>query len=154
MKTKVFLDTNVLVDFLLGRGPSYEAVCSIFQAARNGLLEAVVTTQSIIDACYIIRKNDLEGFDRFRNCISKMSGFINIDCIDASELMSAFSRYTGDFEDDAQFAHADSAFCDIVITSDREFAKRCGGGTCIRFMTPLVFMANAKSGMLIFTRNC
>ena len=49
-KQRVFFDTNVLVDVLVGEiRPSHNASLQMFQAARAGLFEAFITTQSMID---------------------------------------------------------------------------------------------------------
>lgn len=63
-KFRAFLDTNVLLDVLCtNRRPSAEASATLFQAIRSGILEGFITTQSIIDAAYILSR--LSGnFDR------------------------------------------------------------------------------------------
>ena len=56
MKVKVALDTNVLMDLLLEGRPEKESAEQSLAAAEAGLIEAQVSTQSIIDAAFTCRK--------------------------------------------------------------------------------------------------
>ena len=144
-KFRAFLDTNVLLDMLCAHGrPSAEASATIFQAIRSGILEGFITTQSIIDAAYIISR--LSGyFDRnaFGECILAMSNYLNINAIHILEIRDAILRGDGDLEDDSQFAHADALGCDAIITSDRAFHRRkTDSGP--QFFTPETFVARLR----------
>lgn len=140
-KYRVFLDTNVLLDTLLGNTrPAYVASTSILQAAKQGLLEVFITTQSIIDASYVCSR--IPGYDdeSFNNAIKELLSFANIDYINVFDLYRVLEARTGDFEDDAQFQHADSLGCDALITSDKAFrsSKR---DTEMLFFSPEEFLA-------------
>ena len=140
-KYRVFLDTNVLLDTLLGNTrPAYVASTSILQAAKQGLLEVFITTQSIIDASYVCSR--IPGYDdeSFNNAIKELLSFANIDHINVFDLYRVLEARTGDFEDDAQFQHADSLGCDALITSDKAFrsSKR---ETEMLFFSPEEFLA-------------
>jgi len=148
MKTKVFLDTNILLDYLTARQPSFVSVCKVLQAAKNGYIEAVLTTQSIMDAYYTASKSDNLNFEAFRTAILKLCSFINVEAIDFFDLQTAMNSYKGDFEDDAQFAKADSTFCDVLLTSDKAFIKRYDGVGSIRLMTAGSFIAMAEAEFL------
>lgn len=125
-KFRAFLDTNVLLDVLCTpKRPSAEASATIFQAVRSGIFEGFITTQSLIDAAYILSR--LSGrFDReaFGQCVLAMTNFLNINAINVFDIRNAILHSDGDLEDDAQFAHADALGCDAVITSDRSFRNR------------------------------
>ena len=144
-KFRAFLDTNVLIDVLCTPGrPSAEASATIFQAIRSGFLEGFITTQSIIDAAYILSR--LSGrFDReaFGRCILAMSDYLNINAIHIFDIRDGILRGDGDLEDDAQFAHADALGCDAIITSDREFRHR-KESSGIPIFTPEAFVARLR----------
>lgn len=125
-KFRAFLDTNVLLDVLCTpKRPSAEASATIFQAIRSGILEGFITTQSIIDAAYIIsRLSDRFDRDAFGGCILAMMNYLNINTIHILEIRDAILRGDGDLEDDSQFAHADALGCDAIITSDKSFRRR------------------------------
>ena len=46
---KVYLDTNILMDLLFSTRPHHEDAEFIFEMAKQRLIEAFVSTQSIID---------------------------------------------------------------------------------------------------------
>lgn len=125
-KYRALLDTNVLVDVLCAASrPSAEASRLIFEAVRSGIFEGFVTTQSILDAAYILSRL-CEPFSRdgFGQSILKMSNYLNIESIHIFDIRDAILRAEGDLEDDSLFAHADALGCDAVITSDRSFRNR------------------------------
>lgn len=126
LKTKVFLDTNILLDVLCGSRPSSEASLRIFQAIRFGLLEGSLTTQSILDASYILSRTAQVPAEVFGKKILSLMQFINIESIHCLELKEALLRHGEDLEDDAQFAHARFEGCDAVISSDRRLRERRG----------------------------
>lgn len=53
---KVFLDTNILVDYLNKREPFFAEAAQTIDVCTSGKVEAVVSTLSIINAAYIMRK--------------------------------------------------------------------------------------------------
>lgn len=141
-KYRAFLDTNVLVDVLCASPrPSAEASRLIFEAVRSGIFEGFITTQSILDAAYILsRLGAPYDRDRFGQSILKMCNYLNVESIHIFDIRDAILRADGDLEDDALFAHADALGCDAVITSDRDFRSR-DAGSGPEFFTPESFVA-------------
>ena len=145
LKTRVFLDTNVLVDVLMDESrPSYACSIGIFQLARQHKLEAFLTTQSIIDASYIASKAPGKRSDFFREKILNLLKYINVEYIDSFDLTDAIKIGGNDFEDDALFAHAESKGVDVLVTSDRKFIAS-HPPTDMLVMTPEEFMAHVKA---------
>ena len=144
-KYRAFLDTNVLVDVLSASPrPSAEASRLIFEAVRSGIFEGFITTQSILDAAYILsRLSTSYDRDRFGQSILKISNYLNVESIHIFDIRDAILRSNGDLEDDALFAHADALGCDAVITSDRSFRSR-GTGSGPEFFTPDSFVARLR----------
>jgi predicted nucleic acid-binding protein len=125
IKQRVFLDTNVLVDVLIGKTrPSHGASLKLFQAARAGMFEAFITTQSIIDAEFISNRSPGSENPNFYNKMLYIMSFVNVTHIDGLSIREALKNPTGDFEDDAQFIQADSEDVDVVVTSDHRFLAR------------------------------
>ena len=84
MKVKVALDTNVLMDLLLEGRPEKESAEQIVAAAEAGLIEAQVSTQSIIDAAFTCRKQGVNR-EAFREAMAGKDFYL-IDCmIDSDE---------------------------------------------------------------------
>ena len=53
---KVFLDTNVLVDYLNKREPFFEDAASIIGICLSGQAKGVLSALSVVNAAYIMRK--------------------------------------------------------------------------------------------------
>ena len=143
-RIKVFLDTNVLIDVLsLTPRPSSAASDVIFQAIRSGQLEGEISTQSIIDASYLLSR--MPGFSKaqFGENVLRLFNYVNIDSISSFDTRSALLHPTADYEDDAHYAFAVSTGCDVVITSDEAFHARArwSGYPDIPFFTPQEFVA-------------
>ena len=121
-KIKVLLDTKVLIDVLCEKDRlSTPASALIFQAIRNGLLEGALTTQSIVDASYILSR--MPGFSAgaFRNAILRITSFVNVESLHYFEVREAILQPGQDFEDDVHYAHAIAEGCDMIIASDAGF---------------------------------
>ena len=133
MKSKVFIDTNVLMDVLLGNRPSSEASGIIFRAIKEGRMEGVITTQSLVDAAYCLEKKGMH----FQDSFLKLFNFLDVETLDTFDLKHACIQGRGDFEDDAQYSKAEEVSCDFFVTNDRKFRQRYGTEEeSIRFYTP------------------
>jgi predicted nucleic acid-binding protein len=139
MKIKVFLDTNILLDILQGGRAQTENSRIIFQAIWDGKIEAVLSTQSMIDASYLVQKAGMQS--AFFNTATQCCKHINIGEIDSFHILSACKNYSGDFEDDAQVALAMDSFCDVFVTSDKKLLSRQAGRPGHQqFLTPEQFV--------------
>lgn len=144
LRTKVFIDTNVLIDVLVGTRPSSTVAKVIFQEVRNGHLEGVITTQSIVDASYITRNEAFSSDESFYRQILNVSNYFNIEKVDYFDIRSACLHPSGDFEDDVQFARAKDGCCDFFITNDRHFLQR-HSSPGIKILTPEAFVVLMQS---------
>lgn len=64
---KLFLDTNVVLDFLLSREEELEEIEQIFNFTKEGLLECFIS-ESVISTCiYFLEKNKQETLPMLRN---------------------------------------------------------------------------------------
>ena len=136
---KALIDTNVLLDhFVANRDPKgYSAL--ILTAARLHRIEAVITSQSILDAAYVAMGTHGVGLDCFKKTMLSIFNYVNISQIDLFEIKDAFLSPDADIEDNAQYAHAVSEACDVIITNDRKFIQRKTPGD-IKMMTPEEFV--------------
>lgn len=123
-KMKVLLDTNILIDILCEYDRlSTPASAVIIQAIRNGKLEGSLTTQSIVDASYILSRMPSFSSGKFRNKILQIMNFVNIEHLHSFDVRDAILQPGQDFEDDVHYAHAITEGCDMIITSDAEFCR-------------------------------
>lgn len=139
---RVFFDTNVILDVLIPSRPSSKYSIVIFEALRQHIISAGVSTQSIVDAAYVSSRagvND-DYFKRFVKELYKISVFEYLDSFDMIKAADSSSR---DFEDEAQFAHASSGEFDALITSDKIMKKHSEVPGFLVF-TPEEFVAKMR----------
>lgn len=135
---RVFVDTNVVVDFLGKREPFFDAAAIIFEMERMGIIDIVVSSLTIVNCVYILSKTFSKEV-----MLRKMNGFcrlLKISPIDKSVIINALSLYPNDFEDAVQFESAISYQPDIIITRDRKGYS----DFAIPVMTPDEFVAECK----------
>jgi predicted nucleic acid-binding protein len=103
--TKVFLDTDIILDFLGDRKPFSHAALSIFLAAYNKQIALYTSANSITTAYYILCK--LTSEKHARELITGLLEHISIIPVRHSTLKSAFTSPFKDVEDAVQY-HAAS----------------------------------------------
>lgn len=112
--TKVFIDTNIMLDVLLGRRKFLLQSSNIIQLADNGLIELYATALSFVNAMYVGRKELGRTVT-----LQKLKDFHDILCtapMDEVELSKALAMDDKDFEDNLQYCSAVSADCDVIVT--------------------------------------
>ena len=135
---KIFFDTNIVLDILDPRRPSGRESTIILNEALSHSLEIVVTTQSIVDCCYIalrtgILKSEVDVL------VSWLSDHVNIRPITVSDIKEALRSGAPDFEDAAQLSCADSEGCDVFLTGDTRLLSY-GTGSSMLMLTPQQFV--------------
>jgi predicted nucleic acid-binding protein len=123
----IFLDTNILLDYLLEREPyckdSYDAIKASLEDRRPLHLSA----SCITDIFYISRRY---GIDIYETCkqINNILTFVDIVDVTKSDILKALSSIKNnentkcnDFEDTLQEQCAENIRADYIITRDEEF---------------------------------
>lgn len=119
---KLFLDTNVVIDFLGERMPFYTAVAKVLTLADQKRINVLISPISISTTYYLLSKyeNSKSALDKIRKfkLLSDMS-LMNDDIIEKA-LHSNFK----DFEDAIQYYSAIESKCDVIITrNERDFKE-------------------------------
>ncbi len=132
---KVFIDTNIIIDVLLGRKPFLFEALNIFQLADDGIIELYASVLSFVNAMYVARKELGKGvaFQKLKEFYT----FITVSPIGNEELVAAFAMEGKDFEDDLQYCSALDAECDVIVTRDLEGFSKDGE---IAVMSPKEFL--------------
>lgn len=118
---KVFLDTNVIIDYFDSKREHYLPAAILFDLAMKGKLELTVCAQSFITAFYVLgksyRKEELYTSMRslYRLCV--------VSPVDAVIIEKALALESVDFEDTVQYLSSVAANTDIVITRDERGFK-------------------------------
>ncbi|MBR5081805.1 MAG: PIN domain-containing protein [Bacteroidales bacterium] len=118
---KVFLDTNVIIDYFDRQREHYQPTAILFDLAMKGKLELVVCTQSFITAFYLLGKYypKEELYTNMRS-LYKICG---VSPVDASIIEKALSLESVDFEDTVQYLSATTTNAEVIITRDKRGFK-------------------------------
>lgn len=137
---RVFIDTNILLDWLQPGRPDKEYAQAIISAAEGQAFDMYLSTQSIVDSAFISIKMGV-SFETFGGALSYLRTFAHIVGIDDLDLSWALTHHSGDFEDDMQYASAYSNVCDFFITRDTELQKLNSPICPMTVITPADFVA-------------
>ena len=132
---KAFLDTNVILDVLMESRESNLDSSAILKVAKAGYLDAVISTQSILDSYYVAVDIGRAPLKEFKAALREIMEVTEVKHIGEIEIEAAMVSGNKDFEDAAQIACAVSSGCDCVISSDRKM-KRDGS---LKVYTPTEF---------------
>ena len=98
--TKVFLDTDIIIDYLADRRPFSNDAEVIFSLAHVKKLSLHVSSLSINNIHYIIRK--LIGPAKALEAIRNLVDYVTIEAVGSTEIRNALEAGFGDFEDAIQ----------------------------------------------------
>lgn len=113
MVAKVFLDTNILMDFLCHRDHMLEAA-TILDMGKRGELELYCSALTIANCIYNCRKT--LGKENVHQVMKMLCSFVRISPIGQVETDKAFVIENPDFEDALQNFSAESICADVIIT--------------------------------------
>jgi predicted nucleic acid-binding protein len=118
---RYLLDVNVVLDVLLNRPPRAADGVQIWNAHRNGDIEALLAAFTVPTIFYIVQRlTDLRtAHSAVQHCLATLS----IALVDEATLLAALAMTGADFEDNLQIACAVQAGVDGIVTRDaRGFA--------------------------------
>lgn len=118
---KLFIDTNVLIDFLDKRNLFFDEIAKISSLAEDNQVRLVASSISFVNTFYVLRKKTENN--RVIESLKKFRVICDVSSVD--ELVideSLFSNFT-DFEDAVQYYSAIQAKCDILITRNEKDFK-------------------------------
>ena len=123
-KLKVFVDTNVLLDYLVASREMHASATDLFSIILSSSIEAAFSTQSMLDISYIGKKYNGFNLDLFRKAMNELLARTNVSSIDSFDMRLALQDPEIDLEDNAQIAFAHAQKCDIIVTNDRKLLSR------------------------------
>lgn len=130
---RIFLDTNILLDFGLGRKGAEEAEI-ILALGMAGVIEVCASYLSYANMGFILRHHPKE---EIYDLITQMREDVVVLSTDAAQLDKRLSLFADDFEDALQYQCAKANDCDIIITNNgRDYAEFCD----LPYMTALEFL--------------
>lgn len=131
---RIFIDTNVLIDFMAVRHPHYQSAAALFALAEIEKIQLVYSSTTVANSFYILRKNysSVQLAEAFENqkSVAKVVG------VSASDVYAAIAEKWDDTEDSIQHQSALSARCDCILTRNtKDFTQ-----AVIPVMTPEEFL--------------
>ena len=119
---KVFLDTNILLDFGLDR-ENADFAEGILQLGNEGLIELYASYLSYANMGYILRHHPQE--ERYELVRMMRNPVVVLPC-DAAQLDAGLATEVKDYEDILQYQCAKAAGCDVIVTNNKkDFHEFC-----------------------------
>lgn len=118
---KVFLDTNMVLDFLGEREGFYDAVAKVLTLADKKKIKVFTSPTSIGNTFYVLAK-----YENAKVALEKIRKFkllCSISVMDEEVVEKAINSDFKDFEDAMQYYSAISANCDLILTRNEKDFK-------------------------------
>lgn len=131
----VFVDSNVILDLLLLRGPFAQESRIIFELAEQKKLKLYTSALSIANIHYIISKE--WSVDKANTAVGRIRKLLSITPVTEEMLDLCIDQKHTDFEDAIQFYSAKTQ-CTVIITRDLKGFSRFDFPS----VTPFEFLEN------------
>lgn len=111
---KVFLDTNVVIDFCAKREKFFSSAAKIIDLGISGDIDLAVSSLTFINVAYIMRK----GYDKevVMDKLDELASLFEITQIDGDTIHQSIEKRSKDFEDCVQCFSAMTANSDLIVT--------------------------------------
>lgn len=117
--TRLFLDTNIVIDLLERREPFCHDAVRIFTMAYNKQVQLFVSPMTYSTASFLLRKH---GPESVRNLLSNFRQLSHVGTTNERIVDDSLASQFKDFEDALQYYTALKAKADIIITrNDKDF---------------------------------
>jgi len=118
---RVFLDTNVVIDFLGERVDFYEPIAKVLTLADKKKIKVYTSPNSISNTYYLLAK-----YENAKTALEKIRKFkliCSISIMDDEVVDKAIVSGFKDFEDAMQYFSAVATGCDLIITRNEKDFK-------------------------------
>ncbi|MCZ2393067.1 MAG: PIN domain-containing protein [Chitinophagales bacterium] len=118
---KIFLDTNIVVDFLGEREGFYQSAAQVLTLADKKRMKAFTSPTTISTTFYLLSKyeNTKIALEKIR----KFKVLCSISVMDDEVIEKAINSDFKDFEDAMQYFSAVASNCDIILTRNEKDFK-------------------------------
>lgn len=118
-KKKIFIDTNIILDFLGKRHPFYEDASRIMELCRTEKIQGVISEHSIPTIWYVIRKDFKEN--EWRLVMKAILSYLEVSSLNKKLILDAINREDfSDFEDCLQEQCASDFKADYIVTRSKK----------------------------------
>lgn len=136
--TSLFIDTNVMIDFLGQRHPFYEYIAKLTVLAERQEISITASSLSFVNSFYVLSK----AYDKksLHEILLKFRVICNVSNVDEIHIDKSLLLNSRDFEDAVQYHSALHHNCDIFITRNKKDFKNSE----LPIMTPAEFLTSIK----------
>ena len=117
---KVFLDTNVFIDFLAHRGEFYEPAALIVSLAVQDKIQLLMSSLSFATAGYILSQHHKWSSSQIVREFANFIKICGITTVDENVVKQTVSAAFEDFEDGMQHFSALAFGSDVIITRNTD----------------------------------
>ena len=136
----LFIDTDVIIDFLIDRKPHSREAAIIFTLIEQKKLKGYVSSLTFSNLYYVLKK--FESHNKVISKLDSISKMLTILKVDKQTIKDAIASGFSDFEDSIQYNCAlDYKKIDVLITRNTKDYKNSE----IPVMTPADFLKTVSS---------
>lgn len=117
---KIFVDTNILIDFVCSREPFVEDAERLFALGCVGDVQLMTSALSYVTAMYVAHKY---GYKNVADSLIALSEFVEVVDLKGSTVIEMLSSDWKDYEDAAQNKTAVTADADCIVTRNKKDFK-------------------------------
>lgn len=139
-KSRLFLDTNILMDFLFDRDIQKDSTNAIIQMGIDGVFENCISILSLVTVAYVARK--YMDNCRIEPVLKECSDMFTVLPSDNTQHLLALSYNGNDYEDKLQMACAKESGCRYIITRN---VNDFSGTPQVPVYTPNEFIEHIKA---------
>ncbi len=141
---RLFLDTNIVLDYLLRRAPFYHDSRTVTLLGCLGETENFISASTVNDINYFLAKE--YGSLRAQEIIETDLDFLKLAPVTQSEIASALKRRWTDFEDSVVAACAETISADFIITRNQKDFKL----SKIRALSPMELLQWFEANNIVY----
>ena len=120
---RLFLDTNVLIDFMGERPSYYQQAATLFTLCAERKCDIVVSSLSMVTSNFICCERCNIDLSVWTRKASMMKNIIEVAPVDADVIFSSCDSEWNDYEDCVQYKVAKNSVCDVIVTRNiRDFS--------------------------------
>ena len=118
---KILIDTNIILDILLGRIPFSEEAEKLLEKIENNGLNGFITANSVTDIVYVAKKQ--YSFEEIKTVMLNLIKIIKVISVNEHDIIEAFGMGFKDFEDALQYQCASKTKLDYIVTRNEKDFK-------------------------------
>ena len=110
---RAMLDTNIIVD-IISKREGYSESLSVLECCEEGYVEGSVSTTTVTDVMYILRKQTAPN--TVRDAMQTLLAILDVVGVAKADIINAFLGEISDFEDAVQASCAARYKMDYIVT--------------------------------------